>query len=439
MREDKKLKFTTKVVSKLSTLKSNDKSSDLSTINNTNINTKNNLAKYSLISKNTSAGTLHFKKQISPSPNVERSIKNIYTPLLSERSELFHLHSTELTMTSNSIRGSFLNNDINYNKVQEENKKYIDFTSKIIDSISKLKSFLTFSGKEYNLYVDKIQRNTLSKSNFDILYNYIDVIHEGASDLKNSFSTINTIEVCDDITFDSTKINKNNIKVSSERRLNIYKKLFDICKDSFSEVSELILNLISEEEIVRDKEINRNSLINSYQNVSQNCNFIEGENYINDNLNFDSLKKNSVKREFKSDNNLIILNGEKIEYLGKQSKYNDNNIIKSFFDEAELNDEECTTFNENANIKSIPTKVTNVNKPKETHFKFNTISNYKCDDNLKRNSKLSKFIFDCTIMEDINEGDTVNEYGNNSFLKKHTRSRSQIIKTQLSGKEVRSE
>jgi hypothetical protein len=319
-------------------------------------------------------------------------------------------------MTNTSIKGSFLNNDICFSKMQEENKKCIDFTSKIIDSISKIKSFLTVSGKEYNNYIDKIKRNSsLSKNNFNVLYNYIDIIHDGTFELKGSFSTITTVDNDNDITFDSTKINKNNIKLSSERRLNIYKKLFDICKDSFLEITEILVNLISFEEIVsaRENKLTRQNTLSLEKLDSYDYNSLQ------------STLPHTGREKPRSDNNLIVLNSEKLDLLASQMRTE--NTGDSLIDE-DLIEDENTNLNENTNIKMIPSKIINVNKPKDVNVKLKTNLLYKCDDILEIESNLSKNFIGEMQENKNDDNDTVKEYGNNSFMvKPYKRSKSQDL------------
>ena len=410
-------------------MRSNDKSTDFSTINNTTQIKKNSGIKHSIISKNTSASTLHFKKQISPL--IEKISKNnAFTPLLTERSDLIHLQSTEMSLTNNSIRGSFINNDVFFTKLQEENKKCIDFTSKIIDSMSKLKSFLTLSGKEYNQFIDRIKRkNSFTNGNLGALYNYIDIINDCAYELKGSFSNLNTINNDNDITYDSTKINKNNIKLSSERRLNIYKKLFDICKDSFFEIKEILLALFSCEEYVIIME-NNNSIKNTVI-----LDTMESSTEKSSRNNYNHFMPNTVRDQLRNENNLLRLENDNLEYISENIFSNEEKNKRSFYEETDLNDEEITTLNENVNIKIVPSEITYVKKPKDSNIKLKCSSScYEIKYNL---CSFKDDNMNDIIVEDSNDGDTIKEYVSSNLTKNHRRARSLDLSNKLLTKSIR--
>jgi hypothetical protein len=370
-----------------------------------------------MISKNTSASTLHFKKQISP--NTERIKTNPFSPFLNEKRGSVNIPSIEMTLNNNTKKGSFVNNDVVFSKLQEENKKCIDFTSKIIESISKLKSFLSISGKHYNNFFDKI-KNTESSSidNFDKLNDYIDVIHEGALELKYSFNTLTTVDDNDDITFDSTKINKNNIKLSSERRLNIYKKLFDICKHSLIEITDILMNLLSMQEFSLENERDQNNKTNFlYDKLETNLQPINTSITKLASVHYST--EPSTKR---SERTLCVVIEENIDKGIEQNVLGLNQIKKSFNEDFDTGEEEHTTINENVNILHIPSTIMNVNKPKDIDVKFRTFGLYKNEDLIELESITQNNLNE---EKNLDDSDTIKQYESFSVtMKTHRKIRS---------------
>jgi hypothetical protein len=297
-----------------------------------------------------------------------------------------------------------------------------DNSYKIIDLLDKFKNFTTSACKDYtNLYSDNIttqfslnanldnliyspKDNLLRKNcseelesimllnrisldsasrNYDITKkinsNEIEGIYKSCLELRDDIrTTINEHdeEELEEAYFNSTKQNIEQINTSSDKTIEIYKELFDKCKDCLKEIKNCLfetisngpnnLNLIeSSKKSLSDKRVSNHSMIL--------------DNYSKTNLeivreSFPSLRKEEAiidKLE-----KLKLLKEKKEQILSSKNMKLDS-VKKNLFDKINCTeiDQSESVFNENVLIKLPQSKIGEVNKPGNdpiTIFKLST-------------------------------------------------------------------
>ena len=201
-----------------------------------------------------------------------------------------------------------------------------------------------------NLVIDAEENLKLIKAN-----NYFDVDlmpNDNSNFTKNNF-------------FDYDNINN-----SSEKRLSIYNKCFEICNENLKEISNIILNSIIKDKEIRNSRIKNNQL-NSF--ISQDSNNIQEEKNQNTCLNLNlNLKFNSGNFM----NKALHLKTRTASFAIEKSSDFLKKLIpleNSFWDNYILND---SFTNENIQINNIPnSKILKVKKPVDKLSKRKIIKN----------------------------------------------------------------
>jgi len=440
--------------------------------------------------------------EITPSTSEQKTISNQYLNESGYRNAESTLYTNGPSFVNSNYNRSLNRSKYGFgNTIYKSNSQLEpslmrcnkDNSYRIIDLLDKLKNFTTFACKDYTvLYSDNKSSQSTLNTNYDNLLfsptdnllnknyseeldsimflnrasidsvsryyditkknnsNEIEGIYKSCLELRDDIrSTINEYDEeeleLEDVYFNSTKQNIEQINTSSDKTMEIYTELFDKCKDCLKDIRHYLFETIncgpnninmslgSSKKCKSDKRVSVQSLcIENYSKTTQEMmieNCLPNE------------KDDVIKEKLEK---LKLLKEKKEQILSSKNSKLDS-VKKNLFDKINISeiDQSESILNENVLIKLPPSKIGEVNKPGNepiTIFKLSTgidENSFQDDSQIILNFdtiKEKKKLIEMNCHENINIDKTIHDsviLSSVTINKFHKRSKSDSIKKQI--------